>query len=152
VLSERGGREPRLTPKEVARVDEVLKWARRHESSLTFEVLGSVRRLMELVYAPAGHVSVELTRELVRVPIDPSPPAANTRGATPRKGKAPAAGDRPTRVDKGKGKGKMVEPEKAKKATFPHSNWCGLSRLGNRGSPSPSVLPIASPVKNESLE
>jgi hypothetical protein len=83
VLSERGGREPRLTHKELARVGEVQKWARKHESSLTFEVLGSVLRLMEMVYAPTGHVAVELTRELVRVSLDPSPLAVNTRGTTP---------------------------------------------------------------------
>jgi hypothetical protein len=148
MLSERGGREPRLTPKEVARVEEVLKWARRHESSLTFEVLGSVPRLMELVYAPAGHVSVELTRKLVRVPIDPSPPAANTRGATPRKGKAPAAGDRPTRVDKGKGK--VVEPEKPKKATYPIQTG-GDFKIREPRRPSPPVFPIAPPIKKSPL-
>jgi hypothetical protein len=148
MLSDRGGRDPRLTPKEVARVEEVLKWARRHESSLTFEVLGSVPRLMELVYAPAGHVSVELTRELVRVPIDPSPPAANTRGATPRKGKASAVGDRPTKIDKGKGK--VVEPEKPKKATYPIQTG-GDFKIREPRRPSPPVLPIASPVKTGPL-
>jgi hypothetical protein len=148
MLSERGGQEPRLTPKELVRVDEVLKWARRHESSLTFEVLGSVLRLMELVYAPAGHVAVELTRELVRVPLDPSPPAANTRGATPRKGKAPATGDRPTKVDKGKGK--VVEPEKPKKATYPIQTG-GNFKIREPRRPSPPVLPIAPPNKKSPL-
>jgi hypothetical protein len=148
MLSERGGREPRLTPKELARVEEVLKWARRHESSLTFEVLGSVPRLMELVYAPAGHVSVGLTKELVRVPLDPSPPAANTRGATPRKGKAPAADDRPAKVDKGKGK--VVEPEKPKKATYPIQTG-GNFKIREPRRPSPPVFPIAPPPKKSPL-
>jgi hypothetical protein len=117
MLFEKGGREPRLTLDEITRVNEVLKWARKHESCLTFEVLGSIPRLMEMVYAPAGHVAVDLVKELVRVPLNPSPPAANTRGATPRKDKAPAVGDKPKKIDKGKGK--LVEPEKPKKTTYP---------------------------------
>jgi hypothetical protein len=148
VLSERGGREPRLTPKELARVGEVQKWARKHESSLTFEVLGSVLRLMEMVYAPAGHVAVELTRELVRVPLDPSPLAANTRGATPRKDKAPTAGDKSTKVDKGKGK--MVEPKKPKKTTYLIQTG-GDFKIREPRHPSPPVFLIALPIKKSPL-
>jgi hypothetical protein len=85
MLSEKGSREPRLTPDELIRVSEVQKWARKHESCLTFEMLGSVPRLMEMVYAPAGHVAVELVKELIRVPLDPSPPAVNTRGLPPER-------------------------------------------------------------------
>jgi hypothetical protein len=36
-------------------------------------------------YTPAGHVAVELVKELIRVPLDPSPPAANTRGLPPER-------------------------------------------------------------------
>jgi hypothetical protein len=79
VLSEKGSQVPQLTPNELARVNEVLQWARKHESCLSFTVLGKVPRLMEMVYAPAGHVVVTLRDELLRGPANPSPPAANTR-------------------------------------------------------------------------
>jgi hypothetical protein len=148
VLSERGDREPRLTPKELVRVGDVQKWARKHESCLTFEMLSSVSRLMEMVYAPAGHVATELTRELIRIPLDPSPPAANTRGATPRKDKAPTAGDKSTKVDKGKGK--MVEPEKPKKTTYPIQTG-GDFKIKEPRRPSPPVLPIAPPIRKSPL-
>jgi hypothetical protein len=85
MLSEKGGREPRLTPDELIRVSEVQKWARKHKSCLTFEMLGLVPRLMDMVYTPAGHVAVELVKELIRVPLDLSPPAANTRGLPPER-------------------------------------------------------------------
>jgi hypothetical protein len=88
MLSEKGGQEPRLTLDELARVDEVQRWAQRHESCLTYTVLGSVSRLMEMVYEPTGHVAVELRKELLRVPLHPIPLAANTRGATPQKDQA----------------------------------------------------------------
>ena len=52
-----------------------------------------------------------------RLPIDPSPPAANTRGATPRKDKAHLVdNNKSKKVDKGKGK--IIEPEKPKKLTL----------------------------------
>jgi hypothetical protein len=98
---------------------------------------------------PAGHVAVEVTRELVRVPLDPSPPAANTRGATPRKGKAPVAGDRSTKVDKGKGK--MVEPEKPKKTTYPIQTG-GVFKIREPRRPSPPVFPVAPPKKSPLTE
>jgi hypothetical protein len=106
-LFENGGQEPRLTPSELARVNEVQQWAQKHESCLLFGVLGSVPRLMELVYVLASHVVVALRSEYPRVPANPGLPAVNTRGATPQKDQAQA-------VDKGKskkvnkGKGKMI--------------------------------------------
>jgi hypothetical protein len=83
VLSEKGFREPCLTPNELAWVDEVYKWARKHDACLTYAMLGSVLRLMEMVYASAGHVAVKMRKELIKVPFDNSPSAANARGATP---------------------------------------------------------------------
>jgi hypothetical protein len=88
VLSEKGSQVPQLTPNELARVNEVLQWARKHESCLSFTVLGTVPRLMEMVYAPADHMAVTLRDELLRRLANPSPPTANTRGVTPQKGKA----------------------------------------------------------------
>ena len=81
---------------------------------MLYDVLATVPRLMEFVYAPAAHVSVKLTEEVARVPINPGPPTTNTRGATPQKDEAQV-------VDKGKskkvdkGKGKMIEPNKPNK-------------------------------------
>jgi hypothetical protein len=82
-LSEKGGQEPHLTPNELARVNKVQQWARKHESCLLFGVFGSVPRLMELVYAPPGQVAVALRSEYLGVPANSGPPAVNTRGATP---------------------------------------------------------------------
>jgi hypothetical protein len=63
-LSEKGGQEPCLTPNELARVNEVYQWVRKHELCLNYAILGSVPRLMELVYEPVGHVVVALRKEL----------------------------------------------------------------------------------------
>ena len=86
---------------------------------MLFEVLCTVPRLMEFVYAPAAHVAVKLTEEVARVRFNPGPHAVNTRGATPRKEQAQAVGKgKSKQMDKGKGK--MIEPEKPKKAApFP---------------------------------
>jgi hypothetical protein len=102
----------------------------------------------EMVYAPAGHVVVELIKELIRVPLDPSPPVVNTRGATPQKDKALTASDKSTKVDKGKGK--MVEPEKPKKTTFPVQTGENF-KIREPRLPSPLVLPIAPPIKKSPL-
>ena len=87
--------------------------------SMLFDVLCTVPRLVEFVYAPTGHVLVKLTEEVAKVRFNLGPPVANTRGATPRKDQANA-------VDKGKSKkvdkdkDKMVELKKAQKAApFP---------------------------------
>ena len=67
MLSKKGHQVPRLTPNEISRVNDVLDWARRHDTSMLFEVLCMVPRLMEFVYAPAAHVAVKLTEEVARV-------------------------------------------------------------------------------------
>jgi hypothetical protein len=124
-LFDKGGQEPHLTPSELARVNEVQQWAQKHESCLLFGVLGSVSRLMELVYAPAGHVAVVLRNKVLGIPTNLGPLAANTRGATPRKDQAQA-------IDKGKskkvdkGKGKMIELEKPEKVVYPIMTDGGL--------------------------
>jgi hypothetical protein len=111
MLFEKGGQEPHLTPNELAQANEVHQWSRKHESCLNFAVLSLVPRLMELVYVPAGHVAVELRKELLRVPVNLSPPTANTWGATPRKDQAQTA-DKGESKKVDKGKGILIEPEK----------------------------------------
>ena len=102
---------------EIAWVDNIIKWAQRHNSCMVYNVLGTVPRLMEFVYAPVAHVLVKLTEEVARVPISLGPPAANTRGATPRKDQTQVANKgKSKKVDKGKGK--MIEPEKPNKHAY----------------------------------
>jgi hypothetical protein len=73
---------------------------------------------MELIYVPAGHVAVAPRKEILGVPFNPSPPAANTWGATPRNDQAQATNKgKSEKVDKGKGK--MIEPEKPEKVVYP---------------------------------
>jgi hypothetical protein len=115
---------------------------------LTYAVLGSVSRLVEMVYALAGHVVVELRKDLIKVPFDHSPPAANTRSATPRKDQAQTAKDKSKKVDKGKGK--IVEPEKPKKVVYPIQTG-GVFKIREPRLPSPPVLPIASLAKKSPL-
>ena len=119
MLFEMSNQEPILTIDESTRVNDVLQWAWLHDNCTFYDVLGSVPRLMEFVYVPAGYVSVKLLGEVAMILVNPSPPAANTRGATPKKGKAQAVDKGKSKaVDKGKskvvdkGKGKMIELEK----------------------------------------
>ena len=91
---------------------------------MLFEVLCTVLRLIEFVYKPAAHAAVKITEEVTRVRFNPGPPAANTRGATPRKDQAQVTGKgKSNQMDKGKGK--MIEPEKPKKAApfSPTNRW-----------------------------
>ena len=67
MLSKKGHHAPRLTPNEVSRVNDVLNWARKHDSRMLFEVLCIVPRLMEFVYKLAVHAAVKLTEEVARV-------------------------------------------------------------------------------------
>ena len=55
-LSEKGHQAPRLTPSEIARVNDVLDWAQRHDSQMLYDVMCTVSRLMEFVYVLAAHV------------------------------------------------------------------------------------------------
>jgi hypothetical protein len=59
-LLERGGQEPNLTRSELARVNEVQRWAQKHDHCMLYGVLAMVPRLMEFVYGQAGHVAVRL--------------------------------------------------------------------------------------------
>jgi hypothetical protein len=88
ILSKKGHKAPRLTPNEIAWVNDVLDWVKKHDSSMLFEVLCTVPRLMEFVYKPAVHAAVKITEDIVRVRFNPGPPTANIRGATPRKDQA----------------------------------------------------------------
>ena len=76
-------------------------------------------RLIVFIYKPATHTAIKITEEVARVRFNPGPPAANTRGVNPRKNQAQVAGKgKSNQLDKGKGK--MIEPEKPKKAVpFP---------------------------------
>ena len=67
MLSKKGHHAPRLMPNEVSRVNDVLDWARKHDSSMLFEVLCTVPRLMEFVYKPTAHAAVKITKEVARV-------------------------------------------------------------------------------------
>jgi hypothetical protein len=135
MLSEKGGQEPHLTPNELARVNKVHKWARKQESCLNFAVFGSVPRLMELVYVHVGHLAVELRKEFLRLPFNPSPQTVNTRGATPRKDQAQAADKgKSTKVDKGKGI--LIEPEKPEKVVYPIKTG-GVFKIREPRAPTP---------------
>jgi hypothetical protein len=89
-FSKKGGQEFHLTQSELARVNEVQQWAQKHESCLLFGVLGSVSRLMELIYALASYVAVALRNEVLGIPTNLGPPAVNTWGATPPKRPSPS--------------------------------------------------------------
>ena len=105
---------------------------------------------MEFVYEPAVHVSVKLTKEVTRVPINPGPPAANTQGATSRKEQAQVAdkGKLKMDMDKGKGKGKVIELEKPKKtAPFPLQPD-GAFKIYEKDPIRPTP-PVIQPVKRE---
>ena len=82
--AERANQEPILTKDELTRVNDVLKWSRLHDDYIYYGVLGSVLRLMEFVYMPATHMSSKPVGEATRIPVNPSPLAANTWGATPK--------------------------------------------------------------------
>ena len=67
MLLEKGHHVPHLTLDEISRVNSVLDWAKRHNSSMLFEVLCTVPRLVEFVYKPAAHAAVKMTEEAARV-------------------------------------------------------------------------------------
>ena len=101
----KGHKAPCLTPNEIARVNDMLDWVKKHGDCMPFEVLCSVPRLIEFVYKPAAHAAVKITEDFVRVRFNHGSHAENTRGATPRKDQAQAAGKgKPSQMDKGKGK------------------------------------------------
>ena len=131
MLLEKGHQAPRLTLNEITRVNNVLDWAKRHDTSMIFEVLCTVPRLIEFVYAPAAYVAVKLTKEVAGVRFNPGPFATNTRGATPRKDHAQTVGKgKSKQMDKGKGK--MIELEKPKRLRlFPYKQ-AGFSRFTTR--------------------
>jgi hypothetical protein len=100
-LFEKGHQEPNLTRSELARVNDVLRWAQRHDPCTFYGVLVLVSRLMEFVYALVAHVLVKLTEEVTKVPINQGgPPAANTWGCYPPKG--PSPGNRQGKIQKGR--------------------------------------------------
>jgi hypothetical protein len=116
----------------------VLDWAKKHDESMLFEVLCSVPRLIEFVYKPAAHAAVKITEDLVRVRLNPGPPAANTRGASPRKGQAQATDKgKPSHMDKGKGK--MIEPEKPQKAAAHPLQTGGVFKIYDPKTASPTL-------------
>ena len=107
-------KEPILTAEEQSRANDVTTWSRTHKKLMYSDWLASMSRLSEFVYdVDASSVSRPMAGT-TRLLVNQSPPAANTRGTTPRKEQAQA-------TDKGKlkkvdkGKGKMIEPEKPKK-------------------------------------
>jgi hypothetical protein len=69
-------------------VNEVQRWAQKHDHCMLYGVLAMVPRLMEFVYGQAGHVAVRLIEEFLGDLVNLGPLVANTRGATPRKEQA----------------------------------------------------------------
>jgi hypothetical protein len=115
--------------------------------------LVTVSKLLKFVY------DIEAFRALrrpvgksVRVPIDPSPPTANTRGATPRKdkGKAQVANkSKPKAMDKVKGK--LIEPEKPKNlGSFPLQTDRAFKIFEK--DPVPPASPVTQSVKRSPIE
>ena len=113
---------------------------------MLYDVLCTILRLMEFVYVPAAHVSVKLIEEVARVPINPGLPATNTRSATPRKEQAQVADKSKLKMDKGKGK--VIEPEKPKKATPFPLQTCGAFKIYEK-DPVPLAPPVIQLVKRE---
>jgi hypothetical protein len=90
---------------------------------------------MEHVYVPAGHSVVELRKEFLRLPFDPSPPTANTRGATPRKDQAQVT-DKGKFAKVDKGKGILIEPERPEKVVYPIQTG-GVFKIREPRAPTP---------------
>jgi hypothetical protein len=90
---------------------------------------------MEHVYVPAGHSVVELRKEFLRLPFDPSPPTANTRGATPRKDQAQVT-DKGKFAKVDKGKGILIEPERLEKVVYPIQTG-GVFKIREPRAPTP---------------
>ena len=147
MLSKKGHHAPRLTPNEISRVNNILNWARRHDTSMLFEVLCTVPRLMEFVYLFTAHVAIKLIEEVARVQFNPGPLAANTRGATPRKDQVQAIGKgKSKQMDMGKGK--MIKPEKPKKAALFPLQTGGVFKIHDK-DPAPSAPAVTQFVQWE---
>ena len=128
---------PRLTPNEISQVNDVLDWVRKHDSTMLFEVLCTVPRLIEFVYKP--------TTEVARVRFNPGPPVANTQGATPQKDQAQAAGKgKSSQMDKGKDK--MIEPEKPKKVAPLPLQISGVFKIHDK-DPAPTAPIVPQPIQ-----
>ena len=117
-------KEPTLTAEEQTWVNDVTAWSRSHEKFMYSDWLASISRLSEFVYDVNVSSIPRPVAGITRQPVDQSPPATNTRGATPRKEQAQAA-DKGKLKKVDKGKGKMIEAEKPKKAVlFPlQTGW-----------------------------
>ena len=140
-------KEPILTAKEQIRVNDITTWSGTHEKFMYSDWLASISRLSELVYdVDASSVPRPVTG-ITRLPVDQSPLAVNTRGATPYEEQAQAA-DKSKLKKVDKGKGKMIEPEKPKKAVpFPLQTG-GVFKIHDK-EPAPSVPAVTHPVKKE---
>jgi hypothetical protein len=104
---------------------------------------------MELVYKPAGHVAVILRKEVLRISVNPSPLATNTRGATTRKDQAQAADNGESKkVDKGKGI--LIELKKPKKVVYPVQIG-GVFKIHEWRAPTTPASPVVPPVKKSPL-
>ena len=98
-------------------------------------------RLIVFIYKPSTHTAIKITEEVARVRFNPGPPATNTRGATPRKDQAQAIGKgKSNQMDKGKGK--MIEPEKPKKAALFPLQTGGVFKIHDRDlAPTTPIVP-----------
>ena len=109
-----------------------------------FDWLTSISRLSEFVYdVDAFMVPRRPVVATTRLSVDQSPPADNTRGATPRKEQAQVA-DKGKLKKMDKGKGKMIEPKKPKK---PALQTGGALKIYEPQAPVPLKLPIIQSLK-----
>jgi hypothetical protein len=120
--TERAYQEPVLTPEQTRQVNEVTQWSRTHDKMMYCGAFVTISKLSKFVYdVKAFRAPKRPVANPLRARIDPSAPAANNRGTTPQKDKSKAQvanQSKPKAVDKGKGK--LVEPERPKKAAaFP---------------------------------
>ena len=98
-------KKPILTMEEQIHVNDVTTWSWTHEKFMYSDWLASILRLSEFVYDVDASSVPRLVAGTTRLPVDQSPPTANTRGATLRKEQAQTAEKgKLRRVDKGKAK------------------------------------------------
>jgi hypothetical protein len=144
--------EPVLTPEMIQRVNSVIKWGREHPKMMLVGTLITSLRLSEFVYdvesfcpppRPIG--------DPLRARPDPSSPAANTRASVPQKGKdqAPLAAQVKLKVVD-KGKAKVIDTGKPEKVKYPIMTG-GNFKIREPKVLTPPTLPIAPPVKKDSL-
>ena len=112
-------KEPILTEDELAQISKIFLWAQMHDDCMLFSQLVTVPRLVEFVYLVVNTASGSRKRPMdktTRVPVDRSPLATNTQGAT---------------LWKDKGKAKVVDNGKSKVIDKGKANLSSLKDLSS---------------------